>query len=120
MNLFIMAHSSDNSEFVDDVDIPSESDSELQSESNGQASNNGRKRLPKPETWKQNVRKKLRNEGKAYYSTKAKKNVEARKIGPPCNDGCFEKVTMPVIESLFQEFWAIGIMTPRQRTCKNS
>ena len=68
----------------------------------------GRKRARRPETWKQSIRKKHRNEGKAYYSGMAKKHIDARKIGPPCRDGCFDKVTMPVVEALFKEFWAMG------------
>ncbi|XP_064085627.1 uncharacterized protein LOC135200853 [Macrobrachium nipponense] len=68
----------------------------------------GRKRKPQPETWKMNIAKKLRNEGKAYISRKTHKEVEARKIGPACADGCFEKVTMPVIEALFKEYWGMG------------
>lgn len=68
----------------------------------------GRKRKRRPENWKQSIRKKMRNEGKAYYSDVAKKQIEERKIGPPCRDRCFDKVTMPVIEALFKEFWDIG------------
>lgn len=31
-----------------------------------------------------------------------------RVIGPPCRDGCFNKVIRPVIEKVFKEFWEIG------------
>lgn len=71
-------------------------------------SSHGRKRKPKPHAWRASVVKKLRNEGKAYTSRMTKNLVEARKIGAPCADGCFSKVTMPVVEALFKEFWGMG------------
>ncbi|XP_066951853.1 protein NYNRIN-like [Macrobrachium rosenbergii] len=36
------------------------------------------------------------------------KEVEAHKIGPACADGCLQKVTMPMIEALFKDYWAMG------------
>ena len=109
---FIMADSQDISEHSDVRVNDAGSDSGLLDEHNEASregvSAGGRKRACRPENWKQSVRKKRRNEGKSYYSDIAKKQVEERKIGPPCRDGCFDKVTMPVIEALFKEFWGIG------------
>ncbi|XP_068206989.1 papilin-like isoform X2 [Palaemon carinicauda] len=66
------------------------------------------KRGRNPDGWRMNIVKKLRNEGKAYISRKSNKLVEARKIGPACSNGCFERLTMPVVEALFKEYWALG------------
>jgi len=49
-----------------------------------------------------------RNLGKAYVSRATGENVEARAVGPPCRDGCHGKVTRPVIDKIFSEFWNIG------------
>ena len=68
----------------------------------------GRKRSRNPDAWKEIICKKKRNEGKEYTSRSTGKVVEARKIGPECRDGCFDKVTRPIIEALFSEYWGIG------------
>ena len=75
-----MADSQDISERGDVHNSDVDSDREVQDEGNDAP--RGRKRKPRPETWKQSVRKKNRNEGKAYYSDVAKKQIEERKIGP--------------------------------------
>ena len=105
-----MSDSADNSDRADDV-IGDDHNSEVEENSDNDrpnrgvaASPRGRKRARKPEKWKQNIRQKQRNLGQAYYSQMAKKNVAARKIGPACRDGCFDKVTRPVIEALFKEY----------------
>ena len=67
-----------------------------------------RRRLRNPETWAQNVAKKKRNTGQAYVSRANKQEVRARAVGAPCSDGCFNKLTRPVIDILFKEFWEIG------------
>ena len=81
--------------------------------SNGSDSDTGRlsrprKKVPMPATWAQNVAKRLRNEGKEYISRKTKQRVRGREIGAPCSDGCFERITMPVIEKVHKDFWALG------------
>ena len=68
----------------------------------------GRKRVRQPSKWMRNVSKEKRNTGKAYVSRSTKHDVEERVIGPPCRDGCFDKVTRPVIEAVFKKFWEIG------------
>ena len=71
-----MSVSADNSEHVDDV-ISIDENSEVVVNSP-----RGRKRIPQPHKWQENIRKKQRNSGQAYYSQMAKKHVESRKIGP--------------------------------------
>ena len=91
-----MSDNSDYSDGVDDISSDNKSVNEVIRECNNVASDNesgndcnnvvvpqGKKRRPRPETWKANVRKKLRNEGKAYYSKMANKHIEKRKNGPP-------------------------------------
>ncbi|KAK3884060.1 hypothetical protein Pcinc_011648 [Petrolisthes cinctipes] len=68
-----------------------------------------RKREPHPEKWIKNVAKEKRNKGEEYVSCSGKKRpMPARAIGTPCNDGCFDKVTAPVVNKLFYDFWNIG------------
>lgn len=40
-------------------------------------------------------------------SVASKKPVEARKVGEPCPDGCFDKVDREQIDQIFVSFWAI-------------
>ena len=70
--------------------------------------NTGRKKACAPSNWARNIAKVRRNSGKEYVSVKTGRLVEGRQIGTPCGDGCFHKVTMPVIRKLFTDFWAIG------------
>ena len=37
-----------------------------------------------------------------------KDEEEFRCVGAACGDGCFDTVTMPIINILHQQFWAIG------------
>lgn len=74
------------------------------------SSSGARKRPSKEKEWKKNVAKKQRNLGLQYESQKTKRNVEARKIGDPCNcqRKCFDIVGNINIENLFREYWASG------------
>jgi hypothetical protein len=65
-----------------------------------------RKRSKNPETWKKNIAKKNRNEGKSYLSKTGQR--KEKKIGPPCEDGCFEKLGDEKISAIFDSFWKIG------------
>lgn len=67
-----------------------------------------RKKISRPETWISNVAKTRRNEGKEYISAKTKLMVQQKKIGPPCNDGCFDTIGLDKIERVFKLFWNIG------------
>ena len=61
-----------------------------------------------PQQWQKNIVKRKRNLGEKYVSANTKREVAARKIGNPCNDGCFVKVGMPVIQEVFNNYWSIG------------
>ncbi|KAK3895105.1 hypothetical protein Pcinc_001200 [Petrolisthes cinctipes] len=49
-----------------------------------------------------------KNSGKEYVSVKSRRRVRSRQIGAACRDGCFDLVTVPVIKTLFSNFWAIA------------
>lgn len=66
-----------------------------------------RKRVADPSEWKFNKAKKRRNLGQTYTS-KVGKRVEKRKIGEECNDGCFTKITRPIVNTIHSDFWALG------------
>lgn len=66
-----------------------------------------RKRERKPQNWHQNVLKMKRNTGQEYVNT-AGRVVPARKIGPACSDGCFNKIAESVRKEVHQDFWKIG------------
>ncbi|XP_050707743.1 uncharacterized protein LOC126992961 [Eriocheir sinensis] len=67
----------------------------------------GRKRTRNPAVWKKNVAKHKRNVGEAYISVKTNRHVAARAIGPPCADGCFDRVGREGIRAIFEAFWAL-------------
>ena len=69
-----------------------------------------RKIVSTPENWAKNVSKTNRNKGLAYISQGSKKVIAAKKVGAPCacQNKCFEKVTMPKIQEIFDNFWAAG------------
>ena len=52
----------------------------------------------------------LKNKGLAYESAKSKKIMEAREIGAPCKckNKCFDVVGEEGVQSVFDNFWAIG------------
>ena len=58
--------------------------------------------------WAVNVSKRKRNLGEEYISYRTKKVVPARKVGPPCKDGCYSKVGMDNINEMHKCFWGIG------------
>ncbi|KAG7177742.1 putative Transposable element Tcb1 transposase-like 9, partial [Homarus americanus] len=68
----------------------------------------GKKRARNEAEWKKHVAKERRNKGEAYESRFSKKPVAARVLGAPCRDGCFEKVTMAGVDTIFKAFWEIG------------
>ena len=58
--------------------------------------------------WQQNIAKKKRNSGEAYTSRWSGKEVAKRSVGAPCKDDCFTRISMPIVNLLHEEFWAIG------------
>lgn len=83
------------------------SSSELRSElsDNSAVSGYSRKRRVSMNDWQKNACKVKRNSGSAYVSRNTKREVVARKIGPPCNCGCFEKIGAEQISNIFESFW---------------
>lgn len=74
----------------------------------GKVVKKGRKRVARPDAWGQAIAKQKRNAGEAYTSYGTKKKMPARKIGPMCNDGCFEDIGLDKVKELFEAFWKIG------------
>lgn len=77
-----------------------------------------RSRIAKPDEWRQNLRKKLRNEGKEYLSTTGKV-VPARSVQHPgvdckCWLKCTTKISHETRQEVFQSFWNMGSLQ-RQR-----
>ncbi|XP_042241301.1 uncharacterized protein LOC121878935 isoform X1 [Homarus americanus] len=68
----------------------------------------GRMRERRVDEWAQEVAKRKRNLGEEYVSYSTKKVVKARQVGPPCPDGCFDKLGRDMINTIFTNFWAIG------------
>ena len=68
----------------------------------------GRKRAVNIGEWKEKKAKRLRNLGEEYQSAKADKKIRARRIGPPCGDGCFDKVREEARVAIFKNFWGMG------------
>ncbi|MPC61552.1 hypothetical protein E2C01_055624 [Portunus trituberculatus] len=71
-------------------------------------SSRGRKRVRNPVEWKKNLAKRRRNMGEAYVSRSTGRQVQARVMRPPCADGCYDKIALPIVTVLHREFWAIG------------
>ncbi|MPC22410.1 hypothetical protein E2C01_015425 [Portunus trituberculatus] len=67
-----------------------------------------RKRGRQCNEWRSSVAKRKRNRGEAYISCVTGRQVAARRVGQPCRDGCFDKITMPVLNEIHRQFWATG------------
>ena len=68
----------------------------------------GRKRKVSKGEWVQEVAKSRRQRGLEYKSYKTKKTVPKRVPGPPCKDGCFDKVGEEGRAEIFKNCWEIG------------
>lgn len=70
-----------------------------------------RKRQRRPEIWKQNIRKALRQKGKMYENAKGQ-TVKAKEIGPTCKNTCFyncSKLFSKIQrEDIHQKFWDLS------------
>lgn len=79
-----------------------------------------RKRIAKPENWRYNKAKTLRNLGKAYLTNSRtnRRVIPERQLKSPCSSKCklkcFEKITEGQRKTIFKEYWAIGDLQ-RQR-----
>ena len=67
----------------------------------------GRRRVRTPEQHKRIIAKRKRNLGESYINVSSHE-VAARKVGPQCRDGCFEKVTLEGVKEIFESFWKMG------------
>lgn len=87
---------------------PSSSEVSVQHLDGSAVSGYSRKRPAKMNDWQKNECKLKRNSGSAYISRNNKRHVVARKIGPPCKCGCFEKIGAELVTNIFDSFWQIG------------
>ena len=67
-----------------------------------------RKRCNDSSEWLCNSTKRKRNRGEGYVSRVTGRHVAPRSVGPACRDGCYDKITMPIVRALHQQFWQIG------------
>lgn len=71
----------------------------------------GKKRLRHKEKWVVNLRKKMKNEGKAFVNQKGK-HVAEKSLGQPCGPKCRYKCTenFPTDQrqTIFDKFWSLG------------
>ena len=74
----------------------------------GPGPSGGRKRVRDVDQWAKTTQKRKRNSGKSYVSRTTKKEVRARRVGQRCGDGCFTKITLPIVNNIHNEFWEIG------------
>ncbi|XP_045205764.2 uncharacterized protein LOC123557984 [Mercenaria mercenaria] len=76
-----------------------------------------RGREGRPVTWKKNVRKTLRTEGKAYINAKGK-FVSAKHLQPvdcsKCKQRCSEKISEETRKIIFESFWKLGSYTAQK------
>lgn len=104
-------------------DSSSENEAVDDQETTSSPKKRGRKRTRKPNSWKKNIAKKLRNSGYEYRSVKTGKTVQARKIGPSCSDkcrlACSSNFTQEKRIQIFNSYWALGSIE-RHRDFLNS
>ena len=89
-----------------------QSSENIQIEEDGQIkATRGRKRTRNEENWTRNIRKRLKNSGKACTSSRGKQ-VAGKELKAPCTEKCpFQcstKFNETERQSIFQEFWASG------------
>ncbi|RZF43012.1 hypothetical protein LSTR_LSTR016942, partial [Laodelphax striatellus] len=73
----------------------------------------GKKRPGNPKLWKKSVAKTCRNSGKAYTSSsKSKREIKAKSIGPTCSEKCklkcSEKLNEDDRKAIFKSYWDLG------------
>ncbi|CAH1102530.1 unnamed protein product [Psylliodes chrysocephalus] len=77
-----------------------------------------RKRKAKPESWKKNLTKRLRNEGKQYIN-KNNKLVRERRLGPPCTEKCKlkckTKLTNEERQDIFNEYYNLPDLQSKRK-----
>lgn len=77
-----------------------------------------RQLIASPDSWRQNVRKRRRNEGRKYISTTGKivaaRSIKNLQTDCPCPMKCSMKISVEHRKELFQSFWAMSSLQ-RQR-----
>ena len=68
------------------------------------------KRRGDKKTWSKHVAKRRRDSGEAYVSVTTKKEVNARKPGPPCTcpRNCYTKVGVDNVKIIFNNYYKLG------------
>ena len=89
------------------------------------AAKKGFKRKAFPEKWKRNVKKQLRNEGKAYEMvSKVGKIRKPREMKQPCGEKCrlkcSSKITEETRKTLFDAYWSLGSLERQRQFIKDS
>jgi len=79
----------------------------------GVEQNRGRKRMCCKESWKKNVKKRLRNSGQEYVmNSSSGKKRESRKMKPGCGIGCrlkcHDRITENQRSVIFNDYWKLG------------
>lgn len=74
-----------------------------------------RKRKRDPNQWEKNIKKKLKTQGKEYYTVKGKKRP-AKSVKEPCNcrRKCFEKCLPPERQEIFKDFYNLSLEAQNQ------
>lgn len=71
-----------------------------------------RKRKADKSTWKKNLAKNLKDQGKAYVSSTTNKPMKERTMEPPCRStcrlNCYSNIPNETSQRLFQEYWGLG------------
>lgn len=77
-----------------------------------------RKRQRDPDSWKCNIRKRKRLSGQKYISRR-NTLIEAKSLGPPCNDTCRFKCLLNITpeqrRNIFKKFWSPSKSTELKR-----
>ncbi|KAK3092227.1 hypothetical protein FSP39_000013 [Pinctada imbricata] len=99
-----------------DTDITEDTESQTDSETEYLSKRQSRRRHKNPEQWKQNMRKRKRNQGEEYESCRGKK-IPRRSFRTPkckCKFKCSEKITRDDQEQVFLEYWKRGYKGQRE------
>ncbi|XP_068209112.1 uncharacterized protein [Palaemon carinicauda] len=85
----------------------------------------GIKRKRRPETWKRNKQKQLRNAGKAYTMHTNKKTMRTeRGMKPPCGEkcrlNCSSKIDEEARMEIFNSYWDLGELSLQRQFIANS
>lgn len=80
----------------------------------------GRSRARNVDNWAKVTAKKKCNLDQEYVSYATKNVMEARKVGPPCKDGCFDKLWRQKTDHSSMIFGQLETIIAKMRTCSPS